>query len=464
MTAKFDEIKFILATRVGGGGVGGGGSGKLRLEDITLDKGEPLGKGAHAEVWSGKLQLGTVVDVAVKIARVGDKVAAAAIRKELGVLETLKHKRLLHLYGWTENPEKNEIWAVMELCELGTVEHLLKLFTDDSVSRSPLFHVLGVDNVYDARNALSVKLGSMLPGVGKAFFRIARDTASALGYLHDEKLVHLDVKTANILVDINGRCRVADFGVAHKLRGTVGGPRETQTAGACGTVGYMAVELLGDDGDEHRRPEADTFSAAALLAALLTGEEPFRSLKQDGQIIAAYLQGRRPDLPQSPSGQTAQVVDLVQTMWVTNPKDRPSMKEVEVELKKIEFGKSTSRGDGGAAAAPARRKSIEVKKVLTVEEIEGAIEAAKRAKNRPLLLKLSDILKAQHNLDAAWEKVDTDEIFVCEQRLLSLNPVSFGLSPPAVESEGDEESPSSPSHASPSVKLPVRNQNLPWHQ
>lgn len=433
LAARFDEIKLIVARRAeGGAGAGGGGvggSGKLRLEDITLDEGAPLGRGAHGEVWGGKLALvGAVVDVAVKIARVGDKGAVAAIRKELEVLGALRHKRLLHLFGWAENFAKNEMWAVLELCELGNVEQILKLFTDDSVAHSPVFRVLGVTNIYDARYALSVRLGSMLPGAGKAFFRIARDTTSALGYLHDEKLVHLDIKTSNILVDVNGRCRVSDFGVVHKLRGTIGGPRETQS-GARGTVGYMAVELLGNDGDERRRPEADTFSVAVLFNVLLCGDEPFPTF-QDSQIIAAYMNGKRPELPKSPSGQTAQLVALIKSMWAGNPKDRPSMKEVEVELKRIEESRSTILGDGGGAGTISHRMSIEATKILSVAKIQEAIEAVKKAKNLPLKKKLNEILKAQQDLDAAWDQDDDDEILRCEGVLRALNPASYGLSPP----------------------------------
>jgi hypothetical protein len=75
----------------------------------------------------------------------------------------------------------------------------------------------------------------------------------------------------------------------------------------------------------------------------------------------------------------------------------------------------------------------EEKELLSVEEIEAALEKAKKAKNVRLKMKLTEILKAQQALDEAWEQDDNDAIIRCEALLWQLDPVSLGLSPPSGE-------------------------------
>ena len=75
----------------------------------------------------------------------------------------------------------------------------------------------------------------------------------------------------------------------------------------------------------------------------------------------------------------------------------------------------------------------EEKDLLSVEEIETALKAAKKKKDVKLKVKLTEILKAQQELDEAWEKDDDDAIVRCEALLWRLDPVSLGLNPPSGE-------------------------------
>jgi hypothetical protein len=79
----------------------------------------------------------------------------------------------------------------------------------------------------------------------------------------------------------------------------------------------------------------------------------------------------------------------------------------------------------------------EEQELLSVEEIEAALEKAEKKRNAKLMRKLVEILKAQQELDAAYKRKDFDAIERCEALLWRLDPVSLGLSPPSGEPPND---------------------------
>jgi serine/threonine-protein kinase len=110
---------------------------------------------------------------------------------------------------------------------------------------------------------------------------LVRDAARALGHAHARGVVHRDVKPENLLVDREGRVRVADFGVA--LMG--GQDRLTRTGAAVGTPSYMAPEqVAGERGDVG--PWTDVWGLGVVLHEVLTGELPFPA-RSAGELVAA---------------------------------------------------------------------------------------------------------------------------------------------------------------------------------
>ena len=101
---------------------------------------------------------------------------------------------------------------------------------------------------------------------------IVTQICDALQFAHEEGVVHRDIKPENILIDKRGRVKIADFGLAKLLGGSVEVPTLTGTHQVMGTPMYMAPEQMeGTRGVDHR---ADIFSLGVVFYELLTGELP----------------------------------------------------------------------------------------------------------------------------------------------------------------------------------------------
>jgi predicted Ser/Thr protein kinase len=92
----------------------------------------------------------------------------------------------------------------------------------------------------------------------------------ALQYAHDHGIVHRDIKPENLLLDKDGRVKIADFGIAKILHADAPDPVPAESQPA-GTAQYMAPEQKDHGRTDHR---ADIYSLGVVLYELLTGEMP----------------------------------------------------------------------------------------------------------------------------------------------------------------------------------------------
>lgn len=103
----------------------------------------------------------------------------------------------------------------------------------------------------------------------------------ALQYAHEHGLVHRDIKPENLLLDKEGRVKIADFGIAKMLSAkfTNDDPFESQPAG---TPQYMAPEQKAHRRTDHR---ADIYSLGVVLYEMLTGELPADKLQPPSKRV-----------------------------------------------------------------------------------------------------------------------------------------------------------------------------------
>ena len=108
-----------------------------------------------------------------------------------------------------------------------------------------------------------------------------RDVATGLVHAHGKGVLHCDLKPANVLLDQDGKPRLADFGQSRL---------STEQAPALGTMFYMAPEQA----DLAAAPDArwDVYALGALLYCMLTGGPPHRT----GETVDEFE--RTPDLAQ----------------------------------------------------------------------------------------------------------------------------------------------------------------------
>ena len=86
-------------------------------------------------------------------------------------------------------------------------------------------------------------------------------------YMHDRDIVYRDIKPENILVDMDGHIRIADFGLS-KIIG-----RNERSYSFCGSPEYLSPEML-QNGEGHDR-RLDIYCLGVLLYEMLTGLPPF---------------------------------------------------------------------------------------------------------------------------------------------------------------------------------------------
>ncbi|EYF05920.1 serine/threonine-protein kinase [Chondromyces apiculatus] len=144
-----------------------------------------------------------------------------------------------------------------------------------------------------------------------------RQLLRGLGTLHDARKVHRDIKPSNVLVDVDGRVVILDFG----LLADISAPRRNDPI--AGTAHYIAPEQI--DGSP-AGPEADLYSVGVMLHLALTGEYPFRSSP------AMAMRLKRLVMPPPPGdlaeGLPADLEQLCVALLHIDPAARPTAREV----------------------------------------------------------------------------------------------------------------------------------------
>nr|CCA18064.1 protein kinase putative [Albugo laibachii Nc14] len=296
---------------------------------FTLDRdmikiGKELGKGAFSVVYVGEYRNEAV---AVKCQpKDEDGSVPAFVCKEINALQRFKHPRVLNFVGAADSEKTRQIWIVSEKLGQSDLDHLLK----------------------DIRSSSVRHIG------WKKLIQIALDAAEGINYLHSMRCIHRDIKPHNILLDLDFRAKLCDFGFVTDLNQRdqsvdiqsrlqeehlVNTPRRKSY---CGTDAYMAPEMyLDEDYDE----SVDTFSYGVMLMEMVC----CRQANRDGFLMrlpqCKFQISMEEFLPQVPDNCPKVLINLAERCTSFEPCDRPQWEEIIAKLRSLLVEQDISTGE-----------------------------------------------------------------------------------------------------------------------
>ena len=278
-----------------------------------------LGEGGFGKVYRGTLvkSRDEQFSVAIKLYNFGDPVNAQdgfhEIRQEIFILSKLRdHQFIVKFMGFVIEPR---LCALMELARHGNLH-----------------------------KALTPENGIMKGMHRVVIFRMVKQLASAMSFMHHLRIIHRDIKSDNILVfstdtDAEVLVKLTDFGTANFL--TPDGMKNIN-----GTPGYRAPEMFNFISSDEYTTKVDIYSFAMVVGELITGRRPFHSLVHH-QIPDALKRLERPrytDVEVSLFG-LLPLTELMTKMWRQEITKRPNadqvLKQAQNPAFQLFYGKRT---------------------------------------------------------------------------------------------------------------------------
>jgi serine/threonine protein kinase len=243
---------------------------------------ETIGAGAAArsaaEILFADSELGDRYTIREVLGTGGFGIVYRALDLELGEQIALK---VLHRDRWSDGALKRFRREVAVARQV-TSPHVVQIY---DLGTAPGAFYLTMELVGGGTLAARLHDGPLpIPEV----LRIVREILLGLAELHRLGIVHRDIKPGNVLLDGDGRAKVADFGLARRWEGDE--TRDTETGALVGTADYLAPEVV------LRReldPRTDLYSLGVLLYELLTGQLPHARSSTLGSALALSTSRRR---------------------------------------------------------------------------------------------------------------------------------------------------------------------------
>jgi len=159
---------------------------------------------------------------------------------------------------------------------------------------------------------------------------LLRGVTRGLMYMHDQKIIHGDLKGVNILIDSDGNARLTGFNLVTLAseHSTIASPPRTD-----GVIPWMSPELLypAKFGLKNNHPTAksDVYALGMVVYEVLSGLAPF-STHRDPEVVFMVIGGERPERPQGEAGElfTDEIWEVLELCWKQQPNDRPNLKRV----------------------------------------------------------------------------------------------------------------------------------------
>ncbi|XP_048492312.1 MAP3K epsilon protein kinase 1 isoform X2 [Beta vulgaris subsp. vulgaris] len=252
----------------------------------TLDNkymlGDEIGKGAYGRVYKG-LDLENGDFVAIKQVSL-ENIAQEdlnIIMQEIDLLKNLNHKNIVKYLGSLKT--RSHLHIILEYVENGSLANIIKPNKFGPFPEQLVAHYIA----------------QVLEG---------------LVYLHEQGVIHRDIKGANILTTKEGLVKLADFGVATKLT-----EADVNTHSVVGTPYWMAPEVIEMSGV---CAASDIWSVGCTVIELLTCVPPYYDL----QPMPALFRIVQDEHPPIPDGLSADMTDFLRLCFKKDARQRPDAK------------------------------------------------------------------------------------------------------------------------------------------
>ncbi|XP_022878807.1 mitogen-activated protein kinase kinase kinase NPK1-like isoform X2 [Olea europaea var. sylvestris] len=271
--------------------VGTSGAVKRKESSIRWRKGEMIGCGAFGRVYMG-MNLDSGELLAVKEVAIGANSASKKaqdqlleLEKEVNLLKNLSHPNIVRYLGTAR--EEDSLHILLEFVPGGSISSLLG------------------------------KFGSFPESVIRMY---TKQLLLGLEYLHKYKIMHRDIKGANILVDNKGCIKLADFGASKKVEAlaTVTGAKSMK-----GTPYWMAPEVIVQSGHSY---SADIWSVGCTVIEMATGKAPWSQQYQE--VAALFYIGTTKSHPPIPEHLSAEAQDFLLKCLQKEPDLRPTASDL----------------------------------------------------------------------------------------------------------------------------------------
>ncbi|XP_064163032.1 mitogen-activated protein kinase kinase kinase 1 isoform X2 [Anguilla rostrata] len=258
-------------------------------------KGQQIGLGAFSSCYQAQ-DVGTGTLMAVKQVTYVRNTSSEqeevveALREEIRMMGHLNHPNIIRMLGAT--CEKNNYNLFVEWMAGGSVSHLL--------------------NKYGAfKEAVIINYTEQL--------------LRGLAYLHENQIIHRDIKGANLLIDSTGqRLRIADFGAAARLasKGTGAGEFQGQLLG---TIAFMAPEVLR--GQQYGR-SCDVWSVGCAIIEMSCAKPPWNAEKHSNHLALIFKIASATTAPAIPPHVSPGLRDVTLRCLELQPAERPPSREL----------------------------------------------------------------------------------------------------------------------------------------
>lgn len=243
-------------------------------------QGESLGRGAYGEVFKAMVGGRFMAVKKIMVDQVPCEKEINSLWLEINTLKRLKHPRIVHYIGIVRQDSEDDpaLLIFLEYMPSGSIKGVLGKFGP---------YGLGLARKY------------------------TRQILEGLEFLHQEKIVHRDVKGANILIDAHGDAKLADFGACKEmeaLQSTVtGGMKSIQ-----GSVYWMAPEVMKYKAGRR----SDIWSLGCTVIEMVTAEPPWPNLRITKMTVTETLKAivdgpGSPPLPDSATGNCRSFLECV---------------------------------------------------------------------------------------------------------------------------------------------------------